>query len=126
MGVILPMPGEAWLAIAEHLRDERPDIDSDRASMTSCAPYRPIDSAHASHRELTRTFAAAGIDTSGKRHGTRGLRHPAATSMRADKIPYPTISATLGRSPTNVTGRHPPMDVESLRPMAPGVPRWER
>lgn len=102
VGVILPMPEEAWLAIAEHLRDERPDIDSDRVSMTSCAPYRPIDSAHALHRELTRAFAAAGIDTSGKRHGTRSLRHPAATNMLADKIPYPIISATLGHMSRNL------------------------
>ena len=102
VGVILPMPEEAWLAIAEHLRDERPDIDSDRVSMTSCAPYRPIDSAHALHRELTRAFAAAGIDTSGKRHGTRSLRHPAATNMVADKIPYPIISATLGHMSRNL------------------------
>lgn len=126
VGVILPMPEEAWLAIAEHLRDERPDIDSDRVPMTSCAPYRPIDSAHVFHRELTRTFAAAGIDTSGRHHGTRSLRHSAATNMPADKIPYPIISATLGHSPTNVTKRHPSIDVEPLRPIAPEVPRWER
>lgn len=125
VSVTLPMPEEVWLALADYLRDERPDVDGDRVFMTSRAPYRPIDSSHVFHRELTRTFAAAGIDTTGKHHGMHSLRHSAATNMLTDKVPYPVISATLGHSSTNVTKRYLSIDVESLRPIALEVPRCE-
>lgn len=125
VGVTLPMPEEVWLALADYLRGERPDVDSDRVFITSRAPYRPTDSSHVFHRELTRTFAAVGIDTAGKRHGMRSLRHSAATNMLAEKVPHPVISATLGHSSTNVTRRHLSIDVESLRPIALEAPRRE-
>ena len=42
--------------------------------------------------------------------------------MLSDGTPYPTISAVLGHSSTNVTRRYLSKDVESLRGIALEVP----
>ena len=115
----LHMPEEVWLAVADHVRCERPDVDGDRVFVTACAPYHAIDSSHTSRGTVTRAFADAGAGTAGKHHGTRG---PAAGDMPPGGTPYPTISSVLGHSSANVTKRYLSIDVESLRPPAPGVP----
>ena len=90
--------------------------------MTSFAPYHPIDTQESFHRSVTRAFSEAGVDVSGRRHGLHSLRHSAATNMLSDGTPYPTISAVLGHSSTNVTRRYLSIDVESLRGIALEVP----
>ena len=116
------MPEEVWLAVAGHVRCERPDVDGDRVFVTACAPYHAIDSSHTFHRTVTRAFADAGVETAGKHHGMHSLRHSAASNMPPGGTPYPTISSVLGHSSANVTKRYLSIDVESLRPLAPEVP----
>ncbi|MDO4405430.1 MAG: tyrosine-type recombinase/integrase [Atopobiaceae bacterium] len=119
---VLPMPDEVWLALADYLKNERPDIGGDRLFVTSFAPYHPIDSQESFHRSVARAFASAGVDVAGKHHGMHSLRHSAATNMLAEGTPYPTISAVLGHSSTNVTRRYLSIDVDSLRCLALEVP----
>lgn len=119
---VLPMPDEVWLALADYLKNERPDVGGDRIFVTSFAPYHPIDTQESFHRSVTRAFSEAGVDVSGRRHGLHSLRHSAATNMLSDGTPYPTISAVLGHSSTNVTRRYLSIDVESLRGIALEVP----
>jgi integrase len=75
------------------------------------------------HRSITRAFKNANIDIKGKHHGIHSLRHSAATNMLSAETPYPTISAVLGHSSTNVTRRYLSIDVDSLRCLALEVPR---
>ena len=119
---VLPMPDEVWLALADYLKNERPDVGDDRIFVTSFAPYHPIDTQESFHRSVTRAFSEAGVDVSGRRHGLHSLRHSAATNMLSDGTPHPTISAVLGHSSTNVTRRYLSKDVESLRGIALEVP----
>ena len=116
------MPEEVWLAVADHVRCERPDVDGDRVLVTACAPYHATGPPHASRGTVTRAFADAGAGTTGKHHGMHSLRHSAASDMPPGGTPYPTISSVLGHSSANVTKRYLSIDVESLRPLAPGVP----
>lgn len=118
----LHMPEEVWLAVADYIKSERPDIGDDRIFITACAPYHAMDSSHAFHRMVTRAFADAGVETAGKHHGMHSLRHSAASNMLAGGTPYPTISSVLGHSSVNVTRRYLSIDVESLRPLALEVP----
>lgn len=118
----LHMPEEVWLAVADYIRCERPDVDGDRVFVTACAPYHAIDSSHTFHRTVTRAFADAGVETAGKHHGMHSLRHSAASNMLSGGTPYPTISSVLGHSSANVTKRYLSIDVESLRPLALEVP----
>ena len=115
------MPEEVWLAVADHVRCERPDVDGDRVFVTACAPRHAIDSSRTFHRTVTRAFADAGVETAGERRGTRGPR-PAAGDMPPGGTPYPTTSSVLGHSSADVTKRHPPTDAGSLRPLALEVP----
>lgn len=119
---VLPMPDEVWLALADYLKNERPDIESDRVFVTALAPHHPVDAQESFHRSVARAFEDAGVDVSGRRHGLHSLRHSAATNMLSDGTPYPTISAVLGHSSTNVTLRYLSIDVESLRGVALEVP----
>ena len=118
----LHMPEEVWLAVADYVKCERPDVDDDRLFVTACAPYHAITSSHTFHRMVTRAFAEAGVETASKHHGMHSLRHSAATNMLAGGTPYPTISSVLGHSSVNVTKRYLSIDVESLRPLALEVP----
>ena len=118
----LPMPEEVWLALADYIRSERPDVGDDHVFMTANAPYHAMESTHVFHRMVTRAFAEAGVETAGKHHGMHSLRHSAATNMLAGGTPYPTISSVLGHSSVNVTKRYLSIDVESLRPLALEVP----
>lgn len=118
----LHMPEEVWLAVADYIRCERPDVDGDRVFVTACAPYHAIDSSHTSRGTVTRAFADAGVETAGKHHGMHSLRHSAASNMLSGGTPYPTISSVLGHSSANVTKRYLSIDVESLRPLALEVP----
>ena len=122
----LPMPEEVWLALADYIKNERPDIGDDRVFMTANAPYHAMESTHVFHRMVTRAFAEAGVETAGKHHGMHSLRHSAATNMLAGGTPYPTISSVLGHSSVNVTKRYLAIDVESLRPLALEVPPCQR
>ena len=116
------MPEEVWLAVADHVRCERPDVDGDRVFVTACAPYHATGPPHASRGTVTRAFADAGAGTTGKHHGMHSLRHSAASDMLSGGTPYPTISSVLGHSSANVTKRYLSIDVESLRPLALEVP----
>lgn len=116
------MPEEAWLAVAGHVRCERPDVDGDRVFVTACAPRHATGPPHASRGTVTRAFADAGVETAGKHHGMHSLRHSAASNMPPGETPYPTISSVLGHSSANVTKRYLSIDVESLRPLALEVP----
>ena len=119
---VLPMPEEVWLAVADYIRDERPDVGDDRVFVTARAPYHAVDSPHTFHRMVARALADAGVETAGKHRGMHSLRHSAATNMLSGGTPYPTISSVLGHSSVNVTKRYLSIDVESLRPLALEVP----
>ena len=141
------MPEEVWLAVADYIRCERPDVDGDRVFVTACAPHHATGPPHASRGTVTRAFADAGAGTAGERCGTRGPCRPAAGDMPPGGTPYPTISSVLGHGPrtqhlswgyhaaayptissvlghgpANVTKRHPSADAGPPRPPAPGVP----
>ena len=116
------MPEEVWLAVAGHVRCERPDVDGDRVFVTACAPRHATGPPHASRGTVTRAFADAGVETAGKHHGMHSLRHSAASNMLSGGTPYPTISSVLGHSSANVTKRYPSADAGPLRPLALEVP----
>ena len=46
----LPMPEEVWLAVADYVKNERPDVDDGRVFITACAPYHAMDSSRVFHR----------------------------------------------------------------------------
>lgn len=122
---VLPMPEEVWLALADYVKNERPESDSDVVFLTARAPYRPISRAHTLHHMVSKAYDGAGVDVGGKHHGMHSLRHSAATNMLSGGTGYPVISAVLGHSSANVTRRYLSIDVESLRQIALEVPECD-
>lgn len=121
--VTLPLPEEVTLALADYIRNERPDTGDDHVFLHARAPYLAFDATDDSFWRIpSKGFADAGVDTAGRHHGMHSLRHSAATCMLGAEMPYPTISAVLGHASTNTTMRYMSVDVASLRRLSLEVP----
>jgi integrase/recombinase XerD len=122
--VRLPLPDEVMLALADYLRNERPENANDHVFLHHRAPHDSFeDASNSFHYVATEAFGRASVDTSGKHHGLHSLRHSAATNMLSGGTPYPVISGILGHSNANTTRKYMAIDVERLRSLSLEVPR---
>ena len=60
-------------------------------------------------------FVAAGIDTTGKKHGPHAFRSSLASSMVNDDASYETVRRILGHSDPNMITHYARTDIEKLR-----------
>lgn len=119
----LPLPDEVMLALADYLRNERPEGADEHVFLHHRAPHNNFEGTqNAFHYVATAAFGRASVDTSGKHHGMHSLRHSAATNMLSTGTPYPVISGILGHSNANTTRKYMAIDVERLRPFSLEVP----
>lgn len=122
--VRLPLPDEVMLALADYLRNERPQNANDHVFLHHRAPHDSFEGVSNSfHYIATGAFGRASVNTSGKHHGMHSLRHSAATTMLSSGTPYPVISGILGHSNANTTRKYMAIDIDGLRPLALEVPR---
>jgi integrase len=119
----LPLHEECALALADYLRNERPESDDPHVFITARVPHRPYANGSALYRAVSDGFSRSGTDTAGRRHGPHSLRHSLAVDMLGSKTPYPVISGILGHSCANTTKMYLRVDTESLRPLSLEVPR---
>ncbi len=122
--VRLPLPEEVILALADYLRNERPQSVNDHVFLHHRAPHDSFGGrSNSFHDVVTAAFGRASVDTSGKHHGMHSLRHSAATNMLSGDTPYPVISGILGHSNANTTRKYMAIDVGKLRCLCLEVPR---
>lgn len=122
--VRLPLPEEVILALADYLRNERPQGVNDHVFLHHRAPHDSFEGrSNSFHDVVTAAFGRASVDTSGKHHGMHSLRHSAATNMLSGDTPYPVISGILGHSNANTTRKYMAIDVGKLRCLCLEVPR---
>lgn len=122
--VRLPLPDEVMLAMADYLRNERPDNTDDHVFLHHRAPHHSFEgAANSFHYVATGAFDRASVNTAGRHHGLHSLRHSAATTMLSGGTPYPVISGILGHSNANTTRRYMAIDIDRLRPLSLEVPR---
>lgn len=122
--VRLPLPDEVMLALADYLRNERPENATDHVFLHDRAPHHSFeDASNSFHYVATGAFGRASVNTLGKHHGMHSLRHSAATNMLSGGTPYPVISGILGHSNANTTRKYMAIDVEGLRSLSLEVPR---
>lgn len=120
---VLPLPEPVMLALADYIKNERPDIDDNHVFITANAPYRSFeDSSYVFHRTISHYFERGEVNTAGKHHGLHSFRHSATTAMLANYVSYPVIASVLGHSSSNVTRRYLSIDTENLRPLALEIP----
>ena len=120
----LPLPEECALALADYLKNERPESGDPHVFLRSRAPHGPL-SRYCNLERIVRDCAlAAGIDIEGRRHGMHALRHGAALGMLEGGSGYPAIAGVLGHRSTSATQLYLRVDVAALRPLSLEVPSW--
>lgn len=78
------------------------------------APYNRITTSIIRH-VVNNAFLAAGIDTTGKKHGPHTFRSSLASSMVNDGSSYEVTRRILGHSDPNVIKRYAKVDINNLR-----------
>ena len=122
--VRLPLPDEVGLALADYLRNEKPESGDNHVFLHHRAPHESFDgTSNSFHYVATGAFERASVNTSGKHHGMHSLRHSAATTLLSGGTPYPVISGILGHSNANTTRKYMTIDIEQLRSLSLEVPR---
>lgn len=120
----LPLPEECALALADYLKNERPESDEPYVFLRSRAPHGPLSRYCNMERVVRNCALAAGVDIEGRRHGMHALRHGAALGMLEGGSGYPAIAGVLGHRSTSATKLYLRVDVAALRPLSLEVPSW--
>ena len=119
--VTLPLSEEVGGAIIEYIRYGRPQIDLPYVFIKAHAPYGEL-SANGLGSSLGDWMRAAGIDSTGRKHGPHALRHSLATNLLGANQPIPVISEILGHATSETTTLYTRVSVDMLRQCALDVP----
>lgn len=118
----LPMTDDIRYALADYLKDGRPDTECDRIFVRMFAPYTEFANSTSLYHTLNTYMKASGVNTSGKHHGMHSMRHSLSARLLEGGTPLPVITGILGHSSSKVTNRYLWMDTEQLRKMSLEVP----
>lgn len=119
--VVLPLSEEVGSAIIDYIQHGRPDIKLPYVFIKQHAPFGPLK-ASGLGANLADWMRAAGIDSTGRKHGPHALRHSLATNLLGVNQPMPVISEILGHSTTESTTTYTRVSVDMLRQCALDVP----
>lgn len=121
----LQMPEDVNAAILSHLKNTESSGRNDGYVFHSMsAPYGHITTSIIRHA-ANNYFHAAGVDTTGKKHGPHTFRSSLATSMVNDGVSYETVRRILGHKDPNVIKYYAKADIENLRLCALEPPQPE-
>lgn len=102
-------------ALQEYILTARPDIpDCPNVFLTAVIPYKPLDS-YAINTAIWMLAAKSGVNTSGKRHGSRAFRSSIASNMVNDEIPTEVVRKILGHGTKHAIRHYARLDIESMR-----------
>lgn len=115
--ILLPLLHDVGWALADYLKNSRPEINSEYVFLTSYAPYRPFGvRSGALNAILVKRVRAAGITIPRKMSkGLHALRHTLASVMLSQDVSLPVISSVLGHSTTKSTERYLHTDLIRLK-----------
>ena len=118
----LPVTDEIKHALADYIKNSRPDAKGDTIFVRTNAPYEALSSSCSVYRILNKYMGKACIITEGKRHGPHSMRHSLSSNLLSEGTPLPVITGILGHSSSEATKRYLWMDIEKLRIAALEVP----
>jgi site-specific recombinase XerD len=119
----LPLTESIVLSLADYLKNARPRCDSDYLFVKIEGAYKGMPyGTSALYYSLNKYMKKAGIEITGKRHGTHSIRHSLAANLFKAETPLPVISSILGHNSSEITTRYLWMDTEQLRKLALEVP----
>ena len=110
----LQMPQEVADSLLLYLENIKKSSDDGYVFHSMSAPYGRITTIIIRHA-VNDSFIAAGIDTSGKKHGPHAFRSSMASSMVNDGGSYEIARRILGHSDPNVIKHYARTDIENLR-----------
>ena len=110
----LQMPQEVSDSLLQYLENLKDVSDDGYVFHSLSAPYGRITTSIIRHI-VTNAFIAAGVETTGKKHGPHVFRSSLASSMVNDGASYETVSKILGHSDPNVIKHYAKTDIENLR-----------
>lgn len=110
----LQMPCEVANAISLHLDNDKYSLEDGYVFHSLTAPYGRITTSIIRHA-LNECFAAANVNTAGKKHGPHVFRSSLASSMVNDNASYEVVRRILGHSDPDVIKHYAKADIENLR-----------
>ncbi|MDR0592565.1 MAG: tyrosine-type recombinase/integrase [Bifidobacteriaceae bacterium] len=118
----IPLPDESFFALADYVKNERPESPDPQVFIRSRAPHTRYAETNHFGYVVERYLAQARVEVGARHHGLHAFRHSLAAGMLTAETPYPVISAVLGHASANTTRRYLRIDIEQLRAMALEVP----
>lgn len=126
---LLPLMDEVMIAIADYVKNERPESDEPYIFLNSNPPFRPCREANQGVLEhiIRRSMFMAGVQPRGRHTGAHAIRRSLATTMMNEEVSYPVISSILGhgsaeKSITGATMAYIAIDTERMRKLSLEVP----
>ena len=110
----LQMPSEVSEALILHLENNIYSLEDGYVFHSMIAPYGRITTSAIRHL-LNECFYNAGINITGKKHGSHALRSSLASSMVNDGASYEVVRRILGHTDPDVIKRYAKADIENLR-----------
>jgi site-specific recombinase XerD len=121
----LPLTDEIKYALADYLKNSRPNANGDTIFVRTKAPYEALSIGNSLYYILNKYMKKACIITEGKRHGMHSMRHSLSSNLLSEGTPLPVITGILGHSSSEVTKRYLWMDLEKMRLAALEVPHGD-
>lgn len=119
----LPISGELVTAMADYLKNARPESKNEEVFLANRAPRGDIIDAHFLYGMLQKYIGIAGIEIPDRqKHGMHALRSSLASNMLRNGISMPVISNVLGHKYSDTANHYLKIDVAGLRRIALEVP----
>jgi integrase len=120
--VTLVMNIEVEEAVADYIKNSRPQSSIDKIFLSSQAPFAPL-TAGAGYAVAHKYFNLARIAAQGRKQGTHALRSSYATALISKGVPYAVVTEALGHANQESAKYYVRVDVRRLRICALDVPK---
>ena len=118
----LPLTEELKYALADYMKNGRPEVDDPHIFVRHRAPFEPFGETNVFYQVINKYMALAGIKLNNRKHGLHSMRHSAASNLLQQGTPYPVITGILGHENTSTTKLYLRIDIQQLRTVALEVP----
>ena len=118
----LPLTDEFKYAVADYMKNSRPEVDDPHIFVRHRAPFQPFGESNSFHHIVNKYIKLADIELNGRRHGLHSMRHSTASNLLQNNTPYPVITGILGHKNSATTKCYLRIDIQQLRTVALEVP----
>ena len=115
--LVLPMIPAVKTALADYLKNGRPESGQPYVFLRANAPFEKI-TASVVRFETNKYFGKAGININDKKHGPHVFRSSLASSMINHMVSYDVVRKILGHTDPNAVKHYARVDIERLREYA--------